>query len=149
MFALFTMPACPFKTKKEGDQLQVLDLIRKTYVAFTPEEMVRQRVLYFLIKRKQFMPGLIEVEKQIELFNTTKRVDILARDKNMQPLLLVECKAPSVNLSQKEANQLARYQLSLKAPYSMLTNGMFHLVVKNEGNKIRFLENLPDFNEIK
>ncbi|HEX7413700.1 MAG TPA: type I restriction enzyme HsdR N-terminal domain-containing protein [Bacteroidia bacterium] len=134
--------------RKVKNQTFVFDFIRKKYVLLTPEEWVRQHALHFLTEEKKFPAGLIEVEKQIALFNTIKRVDILVRDARLNPLLLVECKATDVPLKQNEINQLARYQITLEAPYCMLTNGMKHVVMRLEGNKVAFLPELPLFTEV-
>ena len=69
-------------------------------------------------------------------------------NKNLKPLLLVGCKAADVALKQNEINQLARYQITLQAPYCMLTNGINHIVMKLEGEKVTFLLELPSYQEI-
>lgn len=148
MFSPLNFAGFNLRLRKEKGQVQVFDIIRKAYFLLTPEEWVRQHAINFLVEEKKYPPGLIEVEKQIKLFNTTKRVDILVRDKNLKPLLLIECKASDVALKQNEVNQLARYQITLRAPYCMLTNGLNHVVMKLENEKITFLQELPSYNEI-
>ena len=148
MFSQLNFPDFKLKLRKEKSQTFVFDIIRKTYVLLTREEWVRQHVIWFLIEEKKYPSGLIEVEKQITLFNTTKRVDILVRDKNLKPLLLIECKAEEVSLKQNEVNQLARYQLTLKAPYCMLTNGINQAIMKLEGDGLSFIEELPSYTDI-
>ena len=148
MFSPLNFPAVKLKLRKEKSQTQVFDFIRKKYVLLTPEEWVRQHVMHYLVEEKKFPIGLIEIEKQISLFNTNKRVDILVRDKTLSPLLLVECKAVDVALTQTEINQLARYQITLQAPYCMLTNGIKHVVMKLEEKKVTFLQELPVYHEI-
>ncbi|HTA63698.1 MAG TPA: type I restriction enzyme HsdR N-terminal domain-containing protein [Bacteroidia bacterium] len=148
MFSPLNFPAVKLRLREEKHQTQVFDLIRKKYILLTPEEWVRQHVIHFLVEEKQFPTGLIEVEKQISLFNTNKRVDILVRDTNLKPLLLVECKAVDVTLKQNEINQLARYQITLKAPYCMLTNGINHVVMKLADEKVIFLQDLPHYNAV-
>lgn len=143
MFKPLNFPPVKLTLRKDKRQTFVFDFIRKKYVLLTPEEWVRQHVLHFLVEEKKFPKGLIEVEKQITLFNTIKRVDILVRDATLNPLLLVECKATDVALKQNEINQLARYQITLKAAYCMLTNGMKHVVMKLEQGKVGFLQELP------
>ena len=148
MFTPLNFPAVKLRLRDEKTHTQVFDVIRKKYILLSPEEWVRQHVIHFLIEEKKFPTGLIEIEKQISLFNTNKRVDILVRDKNLKPLLLVECKAADVALKQNEINQLARYQITLQAPYCMLTNGINHIVMKLEGEKVTFLPELPSYQEI-
>ena len=145
LFPPLNFPLVKLRLRTEKNQTQVFDVIRKKYVLLTPEEWVRQHVIHFLIEEKQFPDGLMEVEKQITLFNTNKRVDILVRDKNLKPLLLVECKAAEVELTQTEINQLARYQITLQAPYCMLTNGMKHIIMKLENDTVVFLRKLPAY----
>lgn len=139
MFAELNLP--PVDLRIENGQ--VFDIIRKKFVALTPEEWVRQHVLHFLINEKKYPAGLIEVEKSIKLFNTDKRVDILVRNNKLEPVLLVECKAPEVAITQKEAEQLARYQITLNAPLSMLSNGIRHVVLRHNEKTISYLEELP------
>ncbi|MEO8760252.1 MAG: type I restriction enzyme HsdR N-terminal domain-containing protein [Bacteroidia bacterium] len=148
MFSQLNFPVVKLKLRKEKNQTQVFDIVRKAYFLLTPEEWVRQHVIHFLIDEKKYSAGLIEVEKQIKLFNTTKRVDILVRDKNLNPLLLIECKAADVVLKQAEINQLSRYQITLNAPYCMLTNGLNHVVMKLQNETVVFLPELPSFKDI-
>ncbi len=148
MFPLLNFPVVKLKLRDAKGQTQVFDSIRKSYVVLTPEEWVRQHAIHFIKEEKQFPAGLIEVEKQITLFNTIKRVDILVRDNTLKPLLLIECKAAEVELTQTEINQLARYQITLQAPYCMLTNGMKHVVMKLEGDTVTFLSELPAYREV-
>lgn len=148
MFSPLNFPAVKLRLREEKNQTQVFDVIRKKHIVLTPEEWVRQHVIHFIIDEKKFPVGLIEVEKQITLFNTTKRVDVLVRNTNLHPLLLVECKAINVPLTQAEINQLARYQITLQAPYCMLTNGINHIVMKLEGETVTFLQELPVYTEI-
>lgn len=148
LFSQLNFPPVTLKLRNIKNQTQVFDEVRKAYFILTPEEWVRQHAIHFVLNEKKYPAGLIEVEKQIILFNTTKRVDILIRDKNLKPLLLIECKAAEISLTQNEINQLARYQITLQAPYCMLTNGLNHVVMKLENDKIIFLSELPLYTEI-
>jgi hypothetical protein len=145
LFSPLNFPAVKLRLREEKNQTQVFDVIRKKYVLLTPEEWVRQHVIHFLTEEKKFPAGLIEVEKQISLFNTNKRVDVLVRNKSLKPLLLVECKAIDVALTQTEINQLARYQITLQATYCMLTNGINHIIMKLEDGKVAFLQEMPSY----
>jgi hypothetical protein len=147
MLPSLNLPPVDLRMKEQGGQTFVFDRVRKIYVLLTPEEWVRQNLLGFLIDHKKFPEGLTEVEKSIRLFNTDKRVDILVRKKDLTPLLLVECKAPSVTLRQDQADQLARYQVALKAPYCMLSNGNQHVIMEFDGDGLRFVKNLPAYDQ--
>ena len=148
MFTPLNFPEFTLRLREEKSQTQVFDTIRKKYLVLTPEEWVRQHVLHFLVTEKKYPAGLMDIEKQINLFNTIKRVDILVRDLNLNPLVLIECKAADVELTQTEINQLARYQITIKAPYCMLTNGLKHVVMKLEGDSVSFLAELPAYTEV-
>ena len=149
MFPPLNFPVVELKIREAKGQTQVFDIIRKQYVVLTPEEWVRQHVIHFLKFEKKYPAGLMDIEKQITLFNTIKRVDILVRDTSLKPLLLIECKAAEVELTQTEINQLARYQITIKAPYCMLTNGMKHVVMKLKGDEVIFLKELPAYEEVR
>ncbi len=139
MFPPLNLPAADLRI--EG--ANVFDIVRKKLVHLTPEEWVRQHVIHFLLHHKNYPGGLFEVEKSIKVFNTDKRVDILVRTTQLEPLLLVECKEPGVSLTQKEAEQLARYQITLNAPLSLLTNGQNHIVMQHREGTINYLKEVP------
>jgi hypothetical protein len=141
MFVPLDLPPAVLRIERN----EVFDIVRKKLVHLTPEEWVRQHIIHFLISHKSFPPGLIEVEKTIKVFNTTKRVDVLVRTPELKPLLLVECKAPGVPITQKEAEQLARYQITLQADLSFLTNGNQHIVMQHHGGHITYLPELPSY----
>ena len=143
MFSALNFP--PANLRIQQSPAEVFDFVRKKLVALTPEEWVRQHILHFLVEHKQYPAGLIEVEKSIRLFNTDKRVDILVLDRGLKPWLVVECKAAEVPITQAEVNQLARYQITLQAPYSMLSNGIQHIILRHENDKMLTLTGLPDY----
>ena len=145
MFSPLNFPPVKLRLRKTNLQQEVFDPVRKKFIVLTPEEWVRQHFIHFLIDVKGFPSGLMEIEKQIHLFQTKKRVDILIRDKDLKPLVLIECKASEVTLSQKDINQLLRYQISLGAPYCILSNGLHHLVMKLENGKTIFLDEIPEY----
>lgn len=119
-------PEYDIKVIEKDGKLSVFDPVRKKYVALTPEEWVRQHVICFLVREKNVPLTLIGVEAAIRVFKTTKRFDIVVFDRNKTPLLLVECKSPSVAVSQDTLDQAVRYNLTLKVGWLMLTNGLQH-----------------------
>ena len=125
----------------------IFDIIRKKYVTLTPEEWVRPHVLHYLVGEKKVPASLIGVESAIKLFNTKKRFDVAVFDRNGKPLLVVECKAPSVALTQEVLDQVVRYNMALKVNFLMLTNGLTNLFCKSDqlSGNIRIIEDLPDY----
>jgi type I site-specific restriction endonuclease len=135
-------PEYEFRLKKG----QIFDPVRRKFVALTPEEWVRQHVIWYLAE-KGYPFSLMAVEAQIEVNTLKKRMDILLYDKNARPLLIVECKAPSVKINQEVFDQLARYNLSAGAPYFFLSNGLDHFCCEasGSGREYVFIKHLPSF----
>lgn len=111
------------KKRRHEDQRQLWCTVRRKWVAHTPEEIVRQLMIEALMARG-IPRGRIAVEQQVRVNRRSKRVDILVYDPNMQPWLLVECKAPRVRLTDQVFAQAAWYNMALKAPWLVITNGL-------------------------
>lgn len=145
------LPETNFKILQENNKLKIFDIIRKKYVAFTPEEHVRQQFIHFLIKEKKYPKGLLAVEKQLKIYDLEKRTDILLYNTSGKPDVIIECKAPKINITQKTFDQIARYNMNFKAIFLIVTNGMKHYCCKPdyENNTYEFLKNIPDYDIIK
>ena len=144
-------PDYEFQVLEKAGKLTIFDPARKKYVTLTPEEWVRQHVIQYLHREKRVPISLISVESEIRLYKTRKRFDIAVCDRNGQPLLVVECKSPSVAVSQLVLDQVVRYNLALKVGLLMLTNGIQHIYcqVDTNNNSIRMIKDLPDFTGIR
>ena len=130
----------------EDGRTKVFDPIRKIYCTLTPEEEVRQKMLYYLVEQKKYPSGLIAVEYSIKVNNLPKRCDIVVFNKEAKPVMIVECKAEYVPITQKALDQAIRYYSGMKVDYLLLTNGktMFCYHIDIENNKIEVLRELPD-----
>ena len=139
-------PSYLFKVKNRENKRYIWDVIRKKYIQITPEEWVRQHVIHFLIEEKNYKAQWMSVEKQFAVNGQHKRADIVIYDKKLNPYIVVECKAPSVKITQETFDQIARYNLSLNAKYLMLTNGLQHYYCEMDFEKQTyvFLEGLLD-----
>ena len=113
-----------FKTQMEGNKTLVFDPLRKKYVKLTPEEEVRQKALYLLVEHLGFPPGLIAVEYSVKVNGLDKRCDAVVFGQDASPLMIVECKAASVKLSQDTLEQAVRYYSALHPRFLMLYNGV-------------------------
>ena len=144
-------PYSKFKIKEEEGKLHIFDDSRKKYIALTPEEWVRQNCLHYLRDHKKYPISLLAVEKGIKVNNQHLRYDIVAYSKNAKPVLLVECKAPDVKISQSTFDQIAVYNMELKVPFLLVTNGVQHFccIVDFEEKRFQFLKEVPDFGTIK
>lgn len=134
--------------KNEKGTLQLFDIIRKKFVDVTPEEWVRQHLVHFLISNLDVPQSLISLEKQLILNNTKRRTDIVVFTSSLKPLLIVECKAPEIDINQQTLNQVLRYNLELNVPFIILSNGLKHICVKLNANSPEILKNLPNFSEM-
>ena len=136
-----------FNTITEDNKTKVFDPIRKIFCALTPEEEVRQKMLYYLVEVKKYPAGLIAVEYSIKVNALPKRCDIVVFNKEAKPKMIVECKAESVAITQKVLDQAIRYYSGLNAEYLVLTNGKtmfcYHIDVQNK--KMETLGELPVF----
>lgn len=110
--------------KREEGKRFLFDPIRKKWLVLLPEELVRQLMLCYLIQTKQYNKNRIRVEMGLQVNTLQKRCDILIYDQEMSPFLLVECKAPTVPIDQTTFRQIANYNLPLKVPYLLVTNGL-------------------------
>jgi len=144
-------PKVKFRFKKNGELIFIFDEIRRKFVLLTPEEWVRQHVVHFLIDVKKYPKSHINVEKQILVNNSVKRYDIVVFDQAGNYFLLVECKAPQIEITQSTFDQIARYNSAIHSQFLMVTNGLNHYFCKINTlqSGYQFLIDLPIYNSIK
>lgn len=132
-----------FKTQTIDNKTQVFDPLRRQWVSLTPEEQVRQKMLYYLVETKKVAAGLIAVEYSIKVNNLPKRADIVVFNNLGEPQMIVECKAESVPITEKVLDQAIRYYSGLKVKYLTLTNGKTMFCYKVEEGRIETLSEFP------
>jgi type I site-specific restriction endonuclease len=139
-----------FSIRVQGDRQEIFDIVRKKYVALTPEEWVRQHIVHYLVSDTGFPKGLISVEKQLLLNGLMKRTDIVLYNQSGSPVLIVECKATDIPVTQAVFDQAARYNLTLLVPYLWVTNGREHFISKIDHAKKAWamLDELPAVQEL-
>jgi hypothetical protein len=144
------LPQYQIKLKEEKGTKYIFDPIRKKYLVLQPEEWVRQNFIQYLINEKSFPSSLIAIEKGLKLNELQKRADIVIYDKQAQPIVLIECKAPKVKINQEVFEQVARYNVVFKVPYLVVTNGLEHFCAKVNllENSFEFLKELPIYKEL-
>ncbi len=143
-------PKYGLKFRADNGKREVWDIIRKRYVALTPEEWVRQLLIHYLTTEKGYKPSLLSVEKSLNLNGLKKRYDLVVYNNTGAPQLLVECKAPDVKLADAVMEQTARYNLVLKVPYLLVGNGseFYCVAVDVAAGSYRFLPEVPMFSEL-
>jgi hypothetical protein len=131
-------PAFDVRLRKETSRTMIFDFVRKRWLALSPEEWVRQHLLNYLVSEKGIPLSLISVEKELALNGMKKRYDVVVFDRGMQPWLVAECKAPYVAIDQPVIEQALRYNLVLRAPHLLLTNGISEFVFDAASRPVSF-----------
>lgn len=140
------LPEYLFQFKKVVLKTLIFDVIRKKYIVLTAEEWVRQNFIRFLTTEKKFPVSLIAIEKKVTYNTLSKRYDVLIYNSS-NPIVLIECKAPDVKLTQAAFDQIARYNFDLKVKYLVVTNGLQHLYCRMDytNNTYQFINELPEY----
>lgn len=146
------LPPAELQVRPDSDSrrggAEVYDFLRRRWVALTPEEWVRQHFTFFLERYRDFPPALMGNEVSLRLNGTSRRCDTVVFTRALKPLCIVEYKAPSVALTQKVFDQIARYNSVLEAPYLIVSNGLSHYCCRFTGSGYRFLPDIPSFGDM-
>lgn len=144
------LPTYQFQFQNKDGRVEIFDVVRKKHVVLTPEEWVRQHFIQYLINQKGFPPSLMQLEKPLNYNQLDKRSDIVIYDKTAQPMVMVECKAPQVSITQDTFDQIARYNFSLRVKYLIVTNGINHFCCKMDyqTTSYAFIEQIPLYKEL-
>lgn len=137
-----------FKIANQDGKTLVFDPLRKIYISLTPEEEVRQKMLYLLVEHLNVPAGLVAVEYSVKVNGLDKRCDVVVFGKDGRPLMIVECKAPSVKLSQTTLEQAARYYSALHSNYLMLYNGNECYCFNTKDGNLEAVDHLPSYEEM-
>lgn len=145
------LPAYQYRIEQRSGKLVIFDPIRKKFVVLTPEEWVRQHFINYLTEHLGYPASRVRVESGTKYNKRAKRTDILIYDDELQPLVLVECKAQSVGISQATFDQISVYNKTLKAPLLVCSNGMVHYACayNKDDESIRFLDSIPPYADLK
>ena len=138
------------KLKKEAGTVFIFDPVRQRFMVQTPEELVRQLTVQYLVQVLGWPLKLIAVEKMLWVNERRKRFDILCFLPDGEPIVLIECKSPKVPVSTATFEQASIYNLSLKLPYLLVTNGIstYCCQVDLEVGSYEFLTKVPAFAEL-
>jgi hypothetical protein len=145
-FPALSLPLARLDLRKTDDQYWVKCLIRKKWIVLTPEEWVRQHLIYFLLNQLNIPTSFISVEKTIHYGQLVKRWDILVFSKSHTPFMLIECKAPNITLSIHTLFQLFTYQNVVQGKYLAISNGIDHKFYTTDSkgdNKLVEISNFP------
>lgn len=142
----------PFEIKLRGTkaQPQIFDILRKKYIALTPEEWVRQHFVHFLVEHKGYPAALMANEIQLKVGEKALRADSVLYSRELKPRMIIEYKAPHIPITQKVFDQISIYNMLLHVDYLVVSNGLQHYICKMDYNdkKYLFLEDIPDYEEL-
>lgn len=140
-------PSYPFRIQKKGNSTFIFDEVRKKFLVLTPEEWVRQHLIQYLICQKHYPKSLIKLEGGLKLNSLQKRSDILLFNNSGEKIMLVECKAPSVKITQETFDQIARYNFIHRVKWLYVSNGLQHFCCEIDLQKstYRFVTELPEY----
>lgn len=149
MLAL-NLPTFEIKIKEKGTKKTIFDILRRKYVALTPEEWVRQHFVHFLIEQRGYPKALLANEVEISLNGTSKRCDTVLYNRDLTAQMIVEYKAPEIKITQKVFDQITRYNMVLHVDYLIVSNGIDHYCCNMDygNNTYRFLEQIPHYKEL-
>ncbi|MBQ7553096.1 MAG: type I restriction enzyme HsdR N-terminal domain-containing protein [Bacteroidaceae bacterium] len=149
MLAL-NLPTFEIKIKEMGTKKTIFDILRRKYVALTPEEWVRQHFVHFLIEQRGYPKALLANEVEISLNGMSKRCDTVLYNRDLTAQMIVEYKAPEIKITQKVFDQITRYNMVLHVDYLIVSNGIDHYCCNMDygNNTYRFLEQIPHYKEL-
>ena len=145
MFRL-NLPPYPIKIQEKGEKRQIFDFLRRKWVALTPEEWVRQHFTHYLVEHKGYPQALLANEVELRIGEKRLRCDTLLYNKELRPRMIIEYKAPNIQIQQKTFDQISVYNLLLKVDYLVVSNGLLHYCCKMdyERQSYQFLEDIPN-----
>lgn len=141
------LPAYDVKVRGTREKPEIFDFLRKRYVALTPEEWVRQHFTHWLVDHKGYPKGLLGNEIALKYGEKTLRCDSILYNKEANPQMIIEYKAPTVSVTQRVFNQISAYNLLLHVDYLVVSNGVQHYCCKMdyEHQTYQFLQEIPDY----
>lgn len=132
----------------EADSDKIYDPRRRRWVARTPEEEVRQWFVHYLTHELGYPEALVANEVAITHNGQSRRCDTVVYDLYLQPLAIVEYKAPTVNLVQKVFDQIARYNMVMGVRTLMVTNARKIYACQFDHGTYVFLKSVPRYDEL-
>lgn len=144
------LPPIDLRLRREDGIVKVYDPLRRRFVALTPEEYVRQHFTSWLMTDRHYPASVMANEVSLDVNGAPRRCDTLVFGRDGRPLVVVEYKAPSVVISQATFDQIARYNIALRARYLIVSNGMTHYccVFDPGADTYHFIPSVPDWMDI-
>ena len=144
------LPPYEIKLREQNGRRQIFDILRRRYVALTPEEWVRQHFVHYLIEQKGYPKGLLANEVELKIGDKKLRCDTLLYNKDLRPKIIIEYKAPEIAITQRVFNQITIYNFLLHVDYLIVSNGRQHYCchMDYEKGEYTFLQDIPLYTEL-
>ncbi len=144
------LPTFDIKLQGSREHPRILDVLRRRYVALTPEEWVRQSFIHYLIEHMDYPQTLLANEVALRMGDKQLRADSVLYDRDLRPKMIIEYKAPTVAITQHVFEQIATYNILLHVDYLMVSNGLVHYCCKMdyEGKRCLYLDHIPKYEEL-
>ncbi len=144
------LPPFEQKIQMRDGHPAIFDILRRKYVALTPEEWVRQHFVHYLTEHKGYPPTLLANEVELRIGEKRLRCDTVLYTRELQPRMIIEYKASTVTITQRVFDQIASYNLMLQADYLVVSNGLQHYCCKLDKvhQNFLFLEQIPNYENL-
>ena len=144
------LPPYEVQLRSVNGRQQIFDLLRRRFVALTPEEWVRQHFVHYLIEQKGYPKGLLCNEVELRVGEKKLRCDTLLYDKVLAPQMIIEYKKPEVALTQRVFDQISVYNMLLHVDYLIVSNGLQHICCRMnyESHSYEFLQEIPHYSSL-
>lgn len=144
------LPTFQIKLSGTKEQPRIFDILRHRFVALTPEEWVRQHFVHYLTEHKGYPAALMANEISLTIGNKKLRADSVLYDRLLKPRMIIEYKAPTINITQKVFEQIAAYNILLHVDFLVVSNGLQHYCcqIDYSNRSLRFLEDIPDYKNL-
>lgn len=144
------LPQYEIKITKRNGKPYILDTLRRKYVSLTPEEWVRQHFVHFLIEHKGYPQALLANEVELRVGDKRLRCDSVLYNREAQPVMIIEYKAPTIALTQRVFDQISVYNMLLHVDYLVVSNGLQHYCCRMDyaNNTYTFLTDIPDYGDL-
>ena len=144
------IPPCQMKLSGTQERPKILDILRRKFVALTPEEWVRQHFIHFLIEHKGYPSALMANEVALSCGNKQLRADTVLYDRDLNARMIIEYKAPTIKITKRVFEQVTAYNFLLHVDYLIVSNGLTHYCCKMnyENNSYMLLTSIPDYKDI-
>ena len=144
------LPTFDIKLRGTKEHPMIFDILRKKFIALTPEEWVRQHFIHFLVEHKGYPTGLLANEVQLKVGDKQLRADSVLYSRELKPRMIIEYKAPHIPITQKVFDQITIYNMLLHVDYLIVSNGMQHYICRMDydGKKYLFLEDIPLYEDL-